>query len=114
MGGSCHFSSSVHFVDLPKMPFGGLAASISLKLCSSIDDVIWLAPFLTANISYGMKVLNSICYIFVCGLQTILSVIIARCGDKAVKMAAGKKKGAWSAKKILTVGAGVFLAFYTA
>lgn len=95
------------------MFLAGLAAAISIKLSSSIDDVVWLAPFLTSNVSYKTRVQNSVVYVSVCLIQTVAAMIIAYSGDAAVSWLTSGKKDVWSTEKILTVVAGGLLALYT-
>lgn len=93
----------------------GLGSAIMIKLSSSIDDVVWLAPFLTANSSVAARLSNSSIYIGVCLVQTVVAYVIAFAGSTAVKaftQATGAGKS-WTTEKILTVGAGCMLACYT-
>jgi len=90
----------------------GLASAFGIKLSSSIDDVVWLAPFLTANSSVAMRFQNACIYTSVCLCQTMVAMIIAYSGRKAVRAITGNSKDAWSTEKILTVGAGCLLSLY--
>jgi len=89
----------------------GIGAAISIKLSSSIDDVVWLAPFLTSKTA--AKVHNSAIYIGVCLTQTMVAMAIAYSGDTVVKKLTQGREGAWSSEKILTVLAGSILAVYS-
>lgn len=91
----------------------GLASAFGIKLSSSIDDVIWLAPFLTANSSVATRFGNSVIYTSVCLCQTMVAMIIAYSGRQAVRAITGGSKDAWSTEKILTVGAGILLSLYS-
>jgi len=91
----------------------GLASAFGIKLSSSIDDVVWLAPFLTANSSVNMRVQNSIIYSAVCLTQTLVAMVIAYSGRSAIRAITGGAKGMWSTEKILTVGAGCLLSLYS-
>lgn len=91
----------------------GLASAFGIKLSSSIDDVVWLAPFLTANSSVAVRMQNSAIYTSVCLCQTMVAMIIAYSGTQAVRAITGGAKDAWSTEKILTVGAGCLLALYS-
>mmetsp|Transcript_84972 Transcript_84972/g.245706 ORF Transcript_84972/g.245706 Transcript_84972/m.245706 type:complete len:256 (-) Transcript_84972:185-952(-) len=96
------------------MPWlAGVGAAISIKLSSSIDDVVWLAPFLTNNTTVGARIQNSLIYISVCLTQTAVAMAIAYSGDSLVSALTRNKKGAWSSDKILTVFAGGLLAIYS-
>mmetsp|Transcript_95445 Transcript_95445/g.239217 ORF Transcript_95445/g.239217 Transcript_95445/m.239217 type:complete len:248 (-) Transcript_95445:157-900(-) len=91
----------------------GVGAAVSIKLSSSIDDVVWLAPFLTNNSSSVAKLHNAAIYISVCLTQTIVAMAIAYSGDSLVGMLTKNAKDAWSTDKILTVVAGSMLAVYS-
>mmetsp|Transcript_117681 Transcript_117681/g.214001 ORF Transcript_117681/g.214001 Transcript_117681/m.214001 type:complete len:293 (-) Transcript_117681:152-1030(-) len=93
--------------------FVGFGSAFGIKFSSSIDDVVWLAPFLTANSSVTVRLQNSIIYTSVCLVQTLVAMLIAYSGRKAVKALTGGNKDAWSTEKILTVGAGCLLAVYS-
>lgn len=91
----------------------GLFSAFGIKLSSSIDDVVWLAPFLTANSSASMRMQNSGIYTAVCLCQTVVAMLIAYSGRAAVRILTGGAKDAWSTEKILTVGAGILLSLYS-
>lgn len=91
----------------------GLFSAFGIKLSSSIDDVVWLAPFLTANSSASVRFQNSVIYMTVCLTQTLVAMLIAVGGRSAVRYISGGAKDAWSTEKILTVGAGCLLSLYS-
>lgn len=91
----------------------GFGSAFGIKFSSSIDDVVWLAPFLTSNSSAAIRMQNSVIYTSVCLVQTVVAMAIAYSGRKAVKFLTGGNKDAWSTEKILTVGAGCLLACYS-
>lgn len=95
------------------MFFAGLCSAISIKMASSIDDVVWLAPFLTINVSKRVRVQNAVVYIAVCLIQTVVAMAIAASGDAFVAWLTGGAKDVWSTEKILTVSAGALLSVYT-
>jgi hypothetical protein len=90
----------------------GLASAFLLKLTSSIDDVVWLAPFLTSNNSTAMQTSNAVIYLSVCMTQTLVAMFLAYSGDKTVDYLLRNRKDAWSSDRILTVTAGTLLALY--
>lgn len=90
----------------------GICSAFSVKLSSSIDDVVWLAPFLTRNDSWRVIMTNSAIYSSVCMIQTVVAMGIAYSGRAAVEWATGGSKHTWSTEKILTVGAGALLTLY--
>jgi len=91
----------------------GVGYAISIKLSSSIDDVVWLAPFLTNNQSSAARLHNAAIYISVCLTQTVVAMAIAYSGDSIVGLLTKNAKDAWSTDKILTVLAGSMLAIYS-
>jgi len=95
------------------MWLAGLAAAFGIKLSSSIDDVVWLAPFLTANSSVTIRAQNAAIYTAVCLTQTLVAMLIAYSGRAAVRVLSGGAKDAWSTEKILTVSAGCLLSIYS-
>jgi len=95
------------------MWLAGLAAAFGIKLSSSIDDVVWLAPFLTANSSVTIRAQNAAIYTAVCLTQTLVAMLIAYSGRAAVRVLSGGAKDAWSTEKILTVSAGCLLSLYS-
>lgn len=93
--------------------FGGFASAFSIKLSSSIDDVVWLAPFLTSNATAAQRLRNAMIYVSVCLIQTVVAMVIAISGNQVVSYITAGAKDAWSPEKILTVLAGCMLAFYS-
>jgi cadmium resistance protein CadD (predicted permease) len=91
----------------------GLASAFGIKLSSSIDDVVWLAPFLTANQQSQTLMTHAMIYTGVCLVQTIVAMVIAYSGRAAVQAMTGGDKNAWSTEKILTVAAGSMLTLYS-
>mmetsp|Transcript_70906 Transcript_70906/g.229549 ORF Transcript_70906/g.229549 Transcript_70906/m.229549 type:complete len:265 (-) Transcript_70906:94-888(-) len=91
----------------------GLASALSIKLSSSVDDVVWLAPFLTTTASLSTRLQNSSVYIGICMIQTLVAWGIAFSGRKAFHHMTHGHRHAWSTEKIMTVIAGVLLALYT-
>jgi len=91
----------------------GLLSAIAIKLTSSVDDVLWLAPFLTSNVGSAVRLQNALVYIGVCLVQTAVAMVIASSGDAAISWLTANDKNAWSTNKILTLLAGSLLAMYT-
>lgn len=96
------------------MWFTGFLSAVAIKLTSSIDDVLWLAPFLTSNVTPQVRWQNALVYLGVCMIQTVVAMLIAGSGSEIVGWLTNNSKHAWSTNKILTVIAGVLLALYTA
>lgn len=95
------------------MALAGLCSAVSIKLSSSVDDVVWLAPFLTTNVSCRVRAQNACVYVGVSLIQTVFAMVIAYSGDAVVARLTSNSKNAWSTEKILTVVAGVLLTIYT-
>lgn len=93
--------------------FLGFTAALGIKFTSSVDDVVWLAPFLTSNSSVATRLHNSTVYIGICLLQTLVAMLIAYSGEEAVNHMTAGIKDAWSTEKIMTVGAGILLGVYS-
>uniref|UniRef100_A0A7S2ERM8 Uncharacterized protein n=1 Tax=Ditylum brightwellii TaxID=49249 RepID=A0A7S2ERM8_9STRA len=62
----------------------GVFAALTAKLASSIDDVVWLAAFLTPNLSPKERYANAITYASVCFIQTVLAYLISTGGEAAL------------------------------
>mmetsp|Transcript_76307 Transcript_76307/g.150896 ORF Transcript_76307/g.150896 Transcript_76307/m.150896 type:complete len:273 (+) Transcript_76307:44-862(+) len=91
----------------------GMVFALGLKLSSSVDDVVWLAPFLTSNSTVAKRMQNSAVYIGICLVQTVVATCIAAAGQRAVDKIMAGNKHAWKTEKLLTVGAGILLAVYS-
>uniref|UniRef100_A0A7S2IA47 Uncharacterized protein n=1 Tax=Helicotheca tamesis TaxID=374047 RepID=A0A7S2IA47_9STRA len=100
----------------------GTFAALTAKLASSIDDVVWLAAFLTPNLSPKERYANAITYASICFIQTVLAYIISRGGEAALgKMIrvtlSGSKEDSGgdiiSSEKVLTLFAGFALFVYS-
>ena len=87
-----------------------MLSAIAMKLTSSIDDVVWLVPFLIIKNRRKVIIHVSI-YMWVCLIQAILALAIAQGGVAALDAMTATKKG-WSSDKILSVGAGGLLFAY--
>eukprot|EP00913_Durusdinium_trenchii_P023679 g22243.t1 len=95
------------------MQFDGAHIACHLLLTNAKDDVVWLAPFLTNNVSQLSRTRNTAIYVSVCLVQTMLAMCIAYSGNKIVEYLTRDAKDAWSSEKILTVLAGSMLALYS-
>lgn len=92
--------------------FFGVCSAYSIKLSSSIDDIVWFAPFLTRNSSWSLLLQNSLIYLGVCSIQTVVAMAISYWSQEIANALGGGKKGAWSTERMLTVGAGSLLGLY--
>jgi len=92
--------------------FVGLVEAMSIKLTSSIDDVVWLTPFVIMP-DKKMVATNTAIYLWVCAVQAVLAIVISQGGIAAIEAIKGSEKG-WSPEKILTCFAGVSLVGYGA
>ena len=94
--------------------FSSVGAAISVKIISSIDDVLWLSSFLTPDHPMEVRLKNSIVYTAVCMAQTFLAYIISTGGEKAIDGILTEFFGenAISTDKFLTLLSGSALAIY--
>ena len=90
--------------------FIGLLSAVAIKLTSSIDDVVWLVPFLIIQDRQKVMVHIAI-YLWVCLIQALLALAMAQGGVAALD-AMNRSKSGWSSDKILSVGAGACLFCY--
>jgi hypothetical protein len=92
----------------------GLFSAICIKFFSSVDDVVWLTPFLISTLSPTLQLQNAAIYTSVCLVQTFVAMTIAFSGEKTVDWLLSNKQDAWSADKVLTVVAGCLMALFGA
>lgn len=92
----------------------GLFSAISIKFFSSVDDVVWLTPFLTSTLTPALQLQNATIYTCVCLVQTFVAMSIAFSGEKTVKWLLSNEEDAWSADKVLTVTAGCLMVLFGA
>lgn len=92
----------------------GLFSAICIKFFSSVDDVVWLTPFLISTLSPTLQLQNAAIYTSVCLVQTFVAMTIAFSGEKTVDYLLSNKQDAWSADKVLTVVAGCLMALFGA
>jgi hypothetical protein len=86
-------------------------SAIAIKLTSSIDDIVWLVPFLIVP-SRPKVMTNVAIYIWVCLFQAVLALGISHGGMAAIDAISGKSGTSWTSEKILTFFAGVSLLGY--
>jgi hypothetical protein len=96
------------------MWLSGLFSAISIKFFSSVDDVVWLTPFLTSTLSPALQLQNAAIYTSVCLVQTFVAMTLAFSGEKTVAWLLSNEPNAWSADKVLTVIAGCLMALFGA
>jgi hypothetical protein len=87
----------------------GMFFAFTLKLISSIDDVVWLVPFLIVE-DLAMRNRNIVVYCSICLFQTIFAMLLATGGIAAID--AVKSDDSWSSEKLLSMFAGVCLLTY--
>jgi len=85
---------------------------MTVKIASSIDDVVWLATFLTPN-EGPARVMHTLIYVAVCLVQTCIAIVLARGGEVAINDVIAEFGLKWSADKVLTLAAGGVLSIYT-
>lgn len=89
--------------------FLGMFSAVAIKLTSSIDDVVWLAPFMA--VPRKLQIKHAIIYVWVCFFQAILALAISHAGETGLNALSTSNRG-WSSNKILTLAAGGSLVFY--
>jgi len=92
----------------------GLFLAFTSKFFSSIDDVVWLTPFLTSTLTPALQLQNALIYTSVCLVQTFVAMTLAYSGEETVAWLTAGQKDAWSPNKILTVGAGCLMTLFGA
>lgn len=95
--------------------FSSVGAAISVKIISSIDDVLWLSSFLTPDHPMNVRLTNSLVYTAVCMAQTFLAFIISTGGEQAIDKIITQFFGehSISTDKFLTLLSGSALAIYS-
>lgn len=88
-------------------------SAFSLKLVSSLDDVIWLASFFTPEKSRPQRLWNAATYAAICTLQAVLAWTIAVFGESGTALLM-RRTGLTSVSpdQVLTLGAGLTMAVY--
>lgn len=89
--------------------FLGMFSAVAIKLTSSIDDVVWLAPFMA--VSRRQQIKHAIIYVWVCFFQAVLALAISHAGETGLNALSTSNRG-WSSDKILTIAAGGSLVLY--
>jgi len=94
--------------------FAGTSQAVSVKLLSSVDDILWLSTFLTPNLSIKTRINNALVYTAVCLLQTCLAFLISTGGETAIDELLKKHFGDHivSSDKLLTLISGTVLGIY--
>jgi len=94
--------------------FAGTSQAVSVKLLSSVDDILWLSTFLTPNLSIKTRINNALVYTAVCLLQTCLAFLISTGGEAAIDELLKKHFGEnrVSSDKLLTLISGTVLGIY--
>lgn len=92
----------------------GVFAAVTVKLIASFDDIIWLSPFLTENISLKSRVQNVLVYTLVCNVQTYVAYLIATGGEELIDVFLKSNFGnnAISTDKFMTLLSGACLGVY--
>ena len=86
--------------------------AIVAKLMTSIDDLIWLVPFVSEPKEISKRIIFGIVYIIVMSILNILAIIVASVGESVLKYFAENNEY-WDGDRILSVVAGTFLLVYS-
>ena len=93
----------------------GVLSAISLKLASSIDDVVWLSIFLIPNQPRLLRLKNIGTYLAVCLAQSVAAILLSTLGEQSLEHIRGDTNGdGVSNDKLLTLSAAAFLSLYAA
>jgi len=87
----------------------GLFSAITMKMTASIDDIVWLAPFLAVPRSRVAK--HVLVYMWVCMFMGVLALAMSRAGVAGLNAMSSSSSG-WSSEKLLTVASGTSLMIY--
>jgi len=83
---------------------------MTMKLASSVDDVVWLIPFLVVR-DKQVLMTNVTVYSLICTIQTLLSLGISKGGVAAIE-ALTPSSSKWSPEIIISLSAGIFLILF--
>jgi len=104
-------SIAAEFADIENSQFMvGLVFAMTLKLISSIDDVVWLVPFLIVE-EKAVRYRNMVVYTSICLFQTIFALAIASGGVEMLD-ALKSSDDTWSSEKLFSFVAGTCLLIY--
>lgn len=91
-----------------------IAAAIVTKLSGSVDDVVWLMPFLSPT---GKTNTKRLCmaetYIMVMCLVTTCAIAISIGGEMLFELIFGDDDAYWNAQRVLSLASGIILSLYT-
>ena len=87
---------------LPALP--AITSAFLLKLTTSLDDLLWLSPFLSLSPSFHSKFKHSVVYFFVCVVVTMLAFVFGT-SLLALTEQGGKddREGYWNPERLLSV-----------
>lgn len=88
-----------------------LLYAIVIKLTTTINDVIWLVPFVVNPRSKSKVILNCSIYAWVSAFQAMLALSISHGGLAAIDALKSTDSG-WSSEKVLTFFSGLSLIIY--
>lgn len=83
---------------------------MTMKLASSVDDVVWLIPFLVVG-DKQVLMTNVTVYSLICTIQTLLALGISKGGVAAIE-ALTPSSSKWSPEIIISLSAGIFLILF--
>ena len=90
-----------------------ILVAILTKLASSVDDVIWLLPFVSPKgKNKKTRICMAITYIFVMCIVTSCAIVISMGGQTLLEFLVDED-GYWNAQRILSVASGILLFLYS-
>lgn len=84
---------------LPSLPT--ITSAFLLKLTTSLDDLLWLSPFLSLSPSIQNKFKHSVVYFIICVVVTMLAFIFGT--SLLAIMGSGESSGYWNPERLLSV-----------
>ena len=91
-----------------------ILAAIVTKLSSSIDDIVWLLPFVSpTNKTKKKQLLMAVVYIAVMCLVTVCAIAISIGGRRFIQFIINDDESYWTAERILALISGIVLFLYS-
>lgn len=90
---------SMAVLALPSM--GTITSAFLLKLTTSLDDLLWLSPFLSLSPSVQNKFKHSVVYFIICVVVTMLAFIFGT--SLLALMGGGESSGYWNPERFLSL-----------
>eukprot|EP01084_Bolivina_argentea_P285284 489185_1 len=94
--------------------FALILAAIVTKLSSSVDDIVWLIPFVSpTNKTFKKQLCMALMYLSVMCLVTLTAISCAIAGKKILELILNNNQSFWTAESILGLASGIILFLYS-